>query len=594
MKAVHFGAGKIGRGFIAELLHDTGYEITFIDVFDGVIDELNQYHNYYLYVIDQDYKRKEIDHVSGINSIKDPEAVTKAIVDADLITTAVIADNFPKIAANLANGLKARLDAGKEKINVIPCENANYCGKMLEKELLKTGIITEEELNKIAAIPSQAVDRVVFGCERDGRNGIEIGSTYELVVEKNKLVNPDEEPIKGAHYTDNLDKFLERKLCVVNGGHTMIAYLANVEGYEIIQDYFKDEKNVDTLRNIMLQAASFLEDKYGFTHEEMVEYIDGTIGRWTMPGIRDTVERIAKAPIRKLAPGDRMTKSALECEKRNLPHDLILKGMAAAFLYKKDNDPQAVEVQEFVKENGIEAAITKYTGIEAGTKIHEEIVKNYKELSGGKKTMKLQLALDEMKLDAALELAKKVEDYIDIIEIGTPFCLDAGNNAVETFKKVFPDKEILADCKIMDGGYFEAENAIKAGADYVTVCAVADLLTVKGIYHATQDYGKKTVVDMITVTDIPEKVAQLEEVGVDVIAVHTGADMQAAGREPIEDLEVMVKCAKKAEIAVAGGINSKTIDKYVALKPDIVIVGSAIGNAKDPVAEAKAIKEAMK
>ena len=105
--------------------------------------------------------------------------------------------------------------------------------------------------------------------------------------------------------------------------------------------------------------------------------------------------------------------------------------------------------------------------------------------------MKLQLALDEMKMDAALEMMEKVKDYVDIIEIGTPFCLDAGNNAVETFKKAYPDKEILADCKIMDGGYLEAENAIKAGADYVTVCAAADVLTVKGAFRATQDYGKK-------------------------------------------------------------------------------------------------------
>ena len=79
----------------------------------------------------------------------------------------------------------------------------------------------------------------------------------------------------------------------------------------------------------------------------------------------------------------------------------------------------------------------------------------------------------------------------------------------------------------------------------------------------------------------------------DVLAVHTGADAQAVGREPIQDLEVMTGCAKKSEIAVAGGISSKTIDKYVALKPEIIIVGSAIGNAEDPVAEAKAIKEAM-
>ena len=53
------------------------------------------------------------------------------------------------------------------------------------------------------------------------------------------------------------------------------------------------------------------------------------------------------------------------------------------------------------------------------------------------------------------------------------------------------------------------------------------------------------------------------------------------------------ECSKKAAIAVAGGISSKTIEKYVALNPEIVIVGSAIGNAEDPVAEAKAIKEAL-
>ena len=198
--------------------------------------------------------------------------------------------------------------------------------------------------------------------------------------------------------------------------------------------------------------------------------------------------------------------------------------------------------------------------------------------------MKLQLALDEMKTEEAVKLVEKVEDYIDIIEIGTPICLDAGNDAVARLKKEFPDKEVLADCKIMDGGYLEAENAINAAAD---------ILTVKGAFKATQDYGKKLVVDMITIADIPAKVAELEEIGVDVIAVHTGADAQAVGREPINDLKVMKECSKKAAIAVAGGISSKTIEKYVALNPEIVIVGSAIGNAEDPVAEAKAIKEAL-
>lgn len=98
MKAVHFGAGKIGRGFIADLLHDTGYEITFVDVNEKLNEELNKYHNYYLYVIEEDYKRKEIDKVSALSPITQKDDVTQAIVDADLVQHSS-ADNFPKICS---------------------------------------------------------------------------------------------------------------------------------------------------------------------------------------------------------------------------------------------------------------------------------------------------------------------------------------------------------------------------------------------------------------------------------------------------------------------------------------------------------------
>ena len=182
---------------------------------------------------------------------------------------------------------------------------------------------------------------------------------------------------------------------------------------------------------------------------------------------------------------------------------------------------------------------------------------------------------------------------VDIIEIGTPFVMDEGMRGVREFHRFFPDKEILADLKIMDGGYLEASYAYEAGAAYATILGVSDNLTIEGALKAARDYERKLVVDMICVEDLPNRIAKMEEIGVDILAVHTGADQQAAGREPIQDLQVMTEHAKKAQIAVAGGINSKTIDKYVALKPEIIIVGSAIGHADDPVAEAKAIKDAM-
>jgi 3-hexulose-6-phosphate synthase len=203
--------------------------------------------------------------------------------------------------------------------------------------------------------------------------------------------------------------------------------------------------------------------------------------------------------------------------------------------------------------------------------------------------MKLQLALDDIKLDDALELVEKVRNYIDIIEIGTPFVIAEGMHAVRVMKERFPEKEILADLKIMDAGYYEAEEALQDGAHYVTVLGVTDILTVKGCVDAAERYQGKVVVDMICITDLQKRIQEMEEIGVHYVSVHVGADQQAAGYNPLEDLKIMKQHAKKAKVSVAGGINSKTINDYVALQPDIVIVGSGITHAEDPVKEAKFI-----
>lgn len=380
MKVVHFGAGKIGRGFIAELLHDTGYEIVFADVFQPLIEELNQYHNYYLYSIENNHERKEIDKVSALSTINQGQEVIDEIVNADLVTTAVIVDNFPKIAGLLAKALKARLDAGKEKVNVIACENAPYCGNILAKELVNTGEITEEELNKIAAIPNQVVDRMVFSYEENGRMGIEVGNGYELVIEKNRLIDPESEPIKGAHYTGNIEKYLERKLYVVNGGHTGAGYVAHLQGYEIIQDYFASEAGFKDARDRMLELSAFVEKKHGFDHQDMVDYVDYSLNRWMTPGVQDPISRISRAPIRKLAPKDRLVQPALGLEAYGLEDDLIVKSIAAGYLFYLEDDAQSKELKAFIEENGIEKALKKYSDLDANEGLGKKVLEAYHSL----------------------------------------------------------------------------------------------------------------------------------------------------------------------------------------------------------------------
>lgn len=203
--------------------------------------------------------------------------------------------------------------------------------------------------------------------------------------------------------------------------------------------------------------------------------------------------------------------------------------------------------------------------------------------------MKLQIALDEVTIEQGLSLCEKVRDFIDIIEIGTPFIIQDGMNAVKAFRERFPDKEILADAKIMDAGEYEAKICFDAGADYVTVLGVTDILTIKGCVEISKRYGKKVVVDMICVQDVEKRVAELEEAGITDIAVHTGVDQQAAGRTPLQDLEQIKACAKHSLISVAGGINLNTVDQYRALGADVVIVGGGIAHADNPAEAAQAI-----
>ena len=204
--------------------------------------------------------------------------------------------------------------------------------------------------------------------------------------------------------------------------------------------------------------------------------------------------------------------------------------------------------------------------------------------------MKLQLALDDITLDDAVELLDKVHTYVDIIEVGSPFIIEEGMRPVRIFKEKYPDCEILADTKIMDAGEYEAEETFKAGADYCTVLGVTDTLTIEGCVKAAKEYGKQTMVDMICVEDVPKRV---KAVGVDFIGVHVGVDQQAVGITPLEKLAEMKSCVEHSIVSVAGGINLKTIEEYKKLNPEVIIVGGGINHAEDPVAAAKAIYEAI-
>ena len=216
----------------------------------------------------------------------------------------------------------------------------------------------------------------------------------------------------------------------------------------------------------------------------------------------------------------------------------------------------------------------------------------HRERFGG--TVKLQLSLDLVDLNQALNIIQQTKDSIDIVEVGTPLALLEGVKALKTIKSQFPDSELLADYKIIDGGYYEASMAFDNGADIVTVLAAASDATINGSIRAAKDFGKEILVDLIRCVGLEEQLKRLDSLGADYVCVHTPIDDQDGKNSPVAELKIARDVIQKSKLAIAGGLQIANLEQILPYSPDIVIVGSGIvksENMKETAAKVKNILE---
>ncbi len=204
--------------------------------------------------------------------------------------------------------------------------------------------------------------------------------------------------------------------------------------------------------------------------------------------------------------------------------------------------------------------------------------------------MRLQLALDGDLASSTAVLAQ-VHPHVDIVEVGTPLIFREGMHAVRRLRAAYPHLTLLADLKIMDAGEEEAMIAFAAGADLVTVLGAAHDATVQGAVRAARRSGKQTLADMLQVSAIEARAAELLALGCDYLCVHTAYDLQEGGEAPLVQLQRLRERLPDAPLAVAGGINLQTLEGVLAFAPAIVIVGGAITRAVLPAEVARRMHE---
>lgn len=372
MKATHFGAGNIGRGFIGEILAKNGFSIEFVDINETIIDALMSRKGYTIELAEESKQQIQVANVTGINNQKNPEAVVESVATSQIVTTAIGPNILPFIAELIAKGIqKRKANQVTEKLDVIACENMIGGSQFLFEKV--KAYLTQEDLdyvNQYVGFPNAAVDRIVPIQHHEDPLFVSVEPFSEWVVDKTQMKNL-ELVLSDVEYVDDLEPYIERKLFSVNTGHASVAYTGASLGYQTIDEAIADEKVLTTLENVLKETGSLLIAKWQFDPQVHQAYAQKIVARFKNPYISDAITRVARTPIRKLGYDERFIRPIRELHDRNLSYQQLLTVVGLIFNYRDEKDEQSVELQKMLQNESLEAVVRKVTQLTDETLIAE-------------------------------------------------------------------------------------------------------------------------------------------------------------------------------------------------------------------------------
>ena len=365
MKALHFGAGNIGRGFVGVLLHEAGYELVFADVAQPVIDALNSEDSYTVHEVGEQARDIQVTNFSGVNSASDPDALTEQIRTADIVTTAVGPTVLKIIAPAIARGLKARAESGVGKVAVMACENAINATDGLAEAIRES----YPEADDVAIFANTAVDRIVPNQPAGQGLDVTVETYHEWAVDSTPFEGSAPE-VPGITWVDDLAPYITRKLFTVNTGHAATAYFGSRAGIQKISDALSDSAVRAQVEAVLAETKALLVDKFGFAPDVQQAYIEKILTRFTNPHLPDTVDRVGRAPLRKISRHERFVGPAAELAEHGHRTEALVSAIGAALEFDVAEDAESVQLQAKLAEaRGNRAAtdglVTEWTGIDS-------------------------------------------------------------------------------------------------------------------------------------------------------------------------------------------------------------------------------------
>ena len=395
-EVVLIGAGKIGRGYLAELFDVAGYHLTFLEYSDELTKAMRDQGKYLIIKrhADGTHSRATIAGYDALCTQTEYEKCVDALCNTNYATVHVFPGACESIGHLIADAIKKRVaQKNQEPLDIYICVNF----------LNSTEIFTKFIEEKLETDAERRYFKEKIGLSETlvWRNGAnpqpEMLAEDPLVCYSSDadFLPVDVDPLKGEPpagvnlvLKHNVPGWMVHKIWVLNMSHCITALYGQYKGKQYIGQSGQDPAITRCAILAQREANFAVCQECGFTQEEIAAeepmsredyYADANDNN------KDTCMRVAQDLKRKLAKGDRLIGPALSCLKHGRMPYFLSRGAALGFYFKNPADPGAVEIEQCVQNEGIDAAISRFCGlcdsVPEEKLLKELIVGQYYELS---------------------------------------------------------------------------------------------------------------------------------------------------------------------------------------------------------------------
>lgn len=214
----------------------------------------------------------------------------------------------------LVQGLRLRREAGLEPFTVLCCDNMPHNGKRVQTAVVSFAQAFDAELaawiEQQVAFPSSMVDRIVpamtdadFAAIKqdtgiDSPTVVKCEQFSQWVVEDNFPQGRPQWDACGVQMVADVSAYEMMKLRMLNGSHSLLAYLGPIAGYETVAEAMTDGAIESFLRYYMMQEVA--PTLTTFETQELEAYCNALIQRFTNDSLQHRLKQIAMDGSQKL------------------------------------------------------------------------------------------------------------------------------------------------------------------------------------------------------------------------------------------------------------------------------------------------------